>query len=174
MKKMVLRLLMCVVIAVSALSAGCGAAGGEDLYTLDHIDGSITCEYRTGKNASYADECVDTDVVFDKDKFIELFHEYGQYDPVRLSKNPKECDLMINAKDQPEEWDAISSSEFNIRAVYDGGQRDVSVYWYGGKLYFYVLNMGGNKRPDLEGAYFMELSEGMSSYWGAVIDAVVR
>ena len=78
MEKRVLRLLMCVVIAVTALSAGCGAARGEDLYTLDHIDGDITCEYRMGKNASYADECVDTDVVFDKDKFIELFHRLAQ------------------------------------------------------------------------------------------------
>ena len=93
MKKKVFCLFISVMITAAVLSAGCGTVA-EDFYSLDHIDGDIICEYRTGKNAAYADECVDTDVVFDKDKFIELFHESNQYDPVRLSKNPKACDLI--------------------------------------------------------------------------------
>ena len=174
MKRRIFCLFISAMTAVFVFSAGCGANAGEDLYSLEHIDGDIICEYRTGKNAAYADECVDTDVVFDKDKFIELFHESNQYDPVRLSKNPKACDLIISTKDQPEEWETISESEFNIRAVFGNEQRNVSIYRYDGRLYFHVLSMGGNKKPELEGVYFMELSEETSSYWSAIIDAVVR
>ena len=50
----------------------------------------------------------------------------------------------------------------------------MSIYRYDGRLYYHVLSMGGNKKPELEGVYFMELSEETSSYWSAIIDAVVR
>ena len=97
MKKKVFCLFISVMITAAVLSAGCGTVA-EDFYSLDHIDGDIICEYRTGKNAVYADECVDTDVVFDKDKFIELFHESNQYDPVRLSKHKGPAGRMGNHK----------------------------------------------------------------------------
>ena len=174
MKEKAFSLFICTMIAAAALFAGCGTVVSEDHYSLDQIDGDIICEYRIGKNAAFADECVDTDVVFDKDKFIELFNESNQYDPVRLSKKPKDCDLRISTKGQPEEWETISESEFNIRAVFGNDQRNVSVYRYDGRLYFHVLSMGGNKNPELEGVYFMELSEEMSNYWSTIIEAVVH
>ena len=162
-----------ILIAVVLALSGCGVMVVQDEYSLDRIDGDIICEYRTGENAKWADECVDSDVTFDKDMFLKLFQEYNQYDTITGSKDPlKNYDLKINTEEQPEEWKTIFGSEFNVRAVFGDDYRDVSIYRYNGKLYFYVLSMGGRTMPEKKGQYFVELSEEMSSYWGNIIEEV--
>ncbi len=169
MKKTVTLLVLAVIFNVLS---GCGIIVTEDRYSLDRIDGDITCEYRTGPDAMWAEECLDTDVTFDKEMFLELFHEFNRYDPVVIARNPGQCDLKIRADEQPGEWETIRESEFNVRASFDDEYRSVSIYRYGGKLYVRVLTMGGRTEPEKEGVYFMELSEEMSAYWQGIIEAV--
>ena len=57
-------------------------------------------------------------------------------------------------------------------AVFDWGQRNVSLYRYDGKLYFYVLSMGERSEPEEEGEYFVELPAEMSEYWTEIVEAV--
>ena len=162
-----------VLIAVVIALFGCGKIVAQDEYSLDKIDGDIVCEYRMGENAKWAKDCVDSDVTFDKAMFLKLFQEFNEYDALTGSKDPlKRYDLKINVDEQPDEWQTIFESEFNVRAVFGDDQRDVSIYRYGGKLYFYVLSMGGRTKPEEEGQYFVELSEEMSRYWGAIIEEV--
>ena len=155
--------------------AGCaiGVLVFEDNYSLDKIDGDITCEYRIGKDAKWMEECIDSEVEFDKDMFVKLFQEHAQYEQITGSKDPLKCDhLKIDSDEQPEEWQAILDSEFNVRAVFGDDQRNVSIYRYDGKLYFFVLSMGERSGPGKKGEYYMELSEEMSDYWKTIIDAV--
>lgn len=160
---------------ILAVLAGCGIKVNvvEDEYSLEKIDGDITCEYRIGKDARWSEECVDSEVRFDKDMFLKLFQEYLQYEPITGSMNPLEYNyLKIDIDEQPEEWQMMRDSEFNVRAVFGGDQRDVSIYRYRGKLYFYVLSMGDSRDPEKEGEYFIELSEEMSDYWQPIIEAI--
>lgn len=155
--------------------AGCGIGVlvFEDNYSLDKIDGDITCEYRIGKDAKWMEECIESEVIFDKDMFLRLFQEHAQYEPFTGSKDPLKCDcLKIDSDEQPEEWEKILNSEFNVKAVFGDDQRNVSIYRYGGKLYFFVLSMGERSKPEEKGEYYMELSKEMSDYWKTIIDAV--
>lgn len=79
---------------LAALS-GCGIIVVQDDYSLDRIDGDIVCEYRIGEEAKWSEECVDSEVRFDKDMFLKLFQEYARYDPIIGSKDPMQCDLKI-------------------------------------------------------------------------------
>lgn len=151
---------------------GCRVNVVQDDYALEQIDGEISCEYRIGEDAKWMEECVSSDVTFDKDHFLALFQEYAAYDPLTGSKDPMQCDLKILIEDQPEAWQEIRESEFNVRAVFDGGQRNVSLYRYDGKLYFYVLSMGERSEPEEEGEYFVELPAEMSEYWAEIVEAV--
>lgn len=162
------------ILSILIVLSGCGIIVVQDDYSLDKIDGDITCEYRIGEEAKWSEECVDSEVQFDKDMFLKLFQVYAQYDPIIGSMDPMQCDLKINIDEQPEEWRRIRESEFNVRAVFGDDQRDVSIYRYGDKLYFYVLSMGDSREPEKEGEYFVELPEEMSDYWQTVIDAVER
>ena len=152
--------------------SGCGIHVVKDEYSLDRIEGDIRCEYRIGKDAEWKEECVDSEVEFDKDQFLDLFHEYTRYDPVTGSEDPMQYDLKIKVDEQPEEWRKIRDSEFNVRAVFGDDQRNVSIYRYEDKLYFYVLSMGGRTKPEKEGQYFIELPEEMSEYWQTIIQEV--
>lgn len=165
-------LTLLVLISLAGSLSGCGIRVTEDHYSLDEIEGDITCEYRIGKDAMWADECVESDVTFDKQKFLDLFHEFNQYDPVVISKDPDQCDLKMSIEEQLEEYQAVRETEFNVRAVFGDEQRNVSIYRHKGKLYFKVLVMGGRTEPEKEGVYFMELSEEMSEYWRTIIEAV--
>lgn len=155
-----------------ALLPGCRVNVVQDDYALDRIDGEISCEYRIGEEAKYAEECVESDVEFEKERFVELFQEYAAYDPLTGSKDPLNCDLKIVIDEQPEEWQKMRESEFNVKAVFDSGQRDVSIFRYEGRLYFYVLSMGERSEPGEEGEYFVELPAEMSKYWAEIIEAV--
>ena len=115
---------------------GCRINVVQDDYSLEQIEGEISCEYRIGEDAKWMEDCVASDVTFDKDHFLALFQEYAAYDPLTGSKDPMQCDLKIRIEEQPEAWQEIRESEFNVRAVFDGGQRNVSLYRYDGKLYF--------------------------------------
>lgn len=152
---------------------GCRVIITEDNYSLDRIDGDITCEYRVGKDAMWSEHCVDTDISFDKNMFLKLFHEYNSYDPRVIKKNPGQCDLKIIPDTQPEEWQILNNSEFNVRAVFGDEQRNVSIYRYNDNLYYLVLWMGERSEPEKEGVYFMKLSEEMHDYWQGIIDAVI-
>ncbi len=169
MKRIITGLLLSMFLITAS---GCRILVVQDNYSLEKIDGDIICEYRAGKEAAYSEETLDTDVEFDKDMFIKLFQEYAQYDSIIGSKDPEQCDLLIKISEQPEEWQKISESEFNVRAVFGDDQRNVSIYRYEGKLYFYVLSMGNLREPEKEGEYFVELPEEMSGYWQSIIDAV--
>lgn len=155
-----------------ALLPGCRINVVQDDYSLERIEGEISCEYRIGEDAKWKEDRVPSDVTFDKDHFLALFQEYAAYDPLTGSKDPMQCDLKIRIEDQPEAWQEIRESEFNVRAVFDGGQRNVSLYRYDGKLYFYVLSMGERSEPGEEGEYFVRLPEEMEEYWQGIIEAV--
>ena len=165
-----------IILILSALMltafSGCGIIIVEDDYSLDKIDGEITCEYRIGEEAKWAEETVDSDVRFDKEMFLRLFKEYRQYDPLTGTKDPMQYDLKIRIDEQPDEWQRIRESEFNIRAVFGDDQRDVSIYRYRSKLYFFVLSIGDRGDPKEEGEYFIELSEEMQAYWQTIIKKV--
>lgn len=169
MKKLITAI---VLFILAGMLSGCGIVVLKDEYSLDKIDGDITCEYRVGKDAMWAKDSVDSDVRFDKEMFLKLFNEYNAYDPRKLRKKPEECDLKIDPNEQPEAFKQINDSEFNVRAVFAGGQRNVSIYRYEDKMYFFVLYLGGQSDPSEEGDYYMELSEEMSTYWKGIIEAV--
>ncbi len=166
------RIIILIFLSMLLSMAGCGIKVVQDDYTLEKIDGDIECEYRIGEEAKWMEECVDSDVRFDKEMFLRLFQEYCQYDPLTGTKDPAQCDLLIKIDRQPEEWQSIRESEFNVRAVFGDDQRNVSIYRYGGKLYFYVLSMGELREPEKAGEYFVELPDDMGGYWQTVIDKV--
>ena len=165
-------IILCALVMTAIFAAGCFV--GLPIETLTSIDGDIKCEFRVGKNARFIESAVDTDAVFDKEMFIELFNEESQYDPNHIKYHLDECDLKINAENQPEEWDKIFSSEVNIKALYEDDSRSVSVFRYESKLYFFVLSMGGRSKPEEEGNYYIELSEEMDGYWRPIIEKVVK
>ncbi len=142
--------------------------------TLSTIDGDIKCEFRVGQNARYIGPAVETDTVFDKERFIQLFNEESRYDPNYLQHHLDECDLKINTEKQPDEWDEMFNSEINIKAIYGEDSRSVDVFRYDSKLYFFVLSMGGRSKPEEIGEYYMELSDEMAKYWRPIIDKVVK
>lgn len=167
------RLLLLILLPIFIALPGCGTTiVVQDDYSLDEIDGEIECEYRIGKDAKWAEECVDSDVKFDKEMFLKLFHEYAQYDPIIGSKNPMKYDLKVSINEQPDVWQEIFESEFNVRAVFGDDQRNVSIYRYRNKLYFFVLSMGDRAEPEKEGEYFVELSDEMYNYWQNIIEEV--
>lgn len=161
------------IIFICSLFTGCKARVVNDDYSLKEITGDIKCEYRIGKNAKFADTAVNTDLVFDKDMFVKLFTEYNSFDPIFLKKNLDQYDFKINVEAQPDIWATVFNSEFNIKALFDDTFRSVSIYQYESKLYYFVLSMGGNSKPDEEGYYYMELSKEMDDYWRPIIEEVL-
>ena len=170
MRKRVLS--FCSMVMVMLLIAGCFAKLPKE--TLTKIDGEITCEFRVGQNPRFIGSAVETESVFDKEKFIKLFNEYAKYDPKHLKYHLNECDLKINSEEQPEEWNRMFNSGINIKAVYGGESRSVDVYLYDSKLYFFVLSMGSRSKPEEIGYYYIELSDEMAEYWRPIIDKVVK
>ena len=90
-------LLTCSLVMAVFVMAGCFAKLPKE--TLTKIDGEITCEFRVGQNPRFIGSAVETDAVFDKEKFIKLFNEYAKYDPKHLKYHLNECDLKINSGD---------------------------------------------------------------------------
>ena len=169
-----MKRMMAVVIALVAacLMAGCVLRPYTPKPALDYIKGDIEYEFRVGRNAAFMNEVAETDAGFDKDRFVDLFNEYSQYNPNHLKYNLDECDLKINAEDQPEEYNEMKDSEINISISFEEGKRSVSVFDYDSTLYFFVLCMGGNSEPDEIGYYYMELSDEMESYWRPILSQV--
>ena len=165
-------LLLCSLAMAVLVMAGCFAKLPKE--TLTKIDGDIACEFRVGQNARFIGPAVETDAVFDKEKFIKLFNEYGKYDPNHIKYHLEECDLKINSEKQPEEWNRMFNSGINIKAVYGGESRSVDVYLYDSKLYFFVLSMGSRSKPEEIGYYYIELSDEMKDYWHPIVDKVVK
>lgn len=139
---------------------------------MDRIEGDIKCEFRVGKDADTIKDAVETDIVFDKDRFTDLFNEKSQYVPSSLKYKTGECSLKISASDQPEEWEKIHASEINIKALFGRQSRNVSVYEYDSRLYFFVLGIGGKSKPEEQGDYYMELSPEMTEYWKPILKDV--
>lgn len=165
-------LLLCSLVMAMLVMAGCFAKLPKE--TLTKIDGDITCEFRVGQNPRFIGSAVETDSVFDKEKFIKLFNEYAKYDPNHLKYHLNECDLKINSEEQPEEWNKMFNSGINIKAVYGEESRSVDVYLYDSKLYFFVLSMGSRSKPEKIGYYYIEMSDEMTEYWCPIIDKVVK
>ena len=139
---------------------------------MDRIKGDIECEFRVGKDAKTHKDAIDTDIVFDKDKFVELFNEKAQYTPSSIKYHTDDLSLRINAQEQPDEWEEIFDSEINIKVIYGRQSRNVSIYEYKSKLYLYVLSMGANSKPEEQGSYFMKLSKDMTKYWKPILKEV--
>lgn len=159
------------VLLILCLLTGC-IIKPKNRNAMGRIKGYIECEFRVGKDAKTHAKAIDTDVVFDKDKFVELFNENSQYSPTSLKHHTDECSLKINAQEQPDEWEEIFNSEINIKVLYDRQSRNVSVYEYRSKLYFFVLSMGSNSKPEVQGSYFMKLSKEMTDYWKPLLKEV--
>ena len=81
---------------------------------MDKIEGDITCDFRAGEDASHWQETVNTDAVFDKDRFVELYNEDNKYDPAFYKHHLNRLDLRIVRDEEPEEYDKIASSEVNF------------------------------------------------------------
>ena len=145
--------------------------------SIDRIDGDVECEFRLGKGAQFSKTKVFTDAVFDKDEFIDLFNLRESYTSGYVRLHLKDCDLKIVPSEQPEELEKIESSEVNFKVVYDGVDErkdSVSVREYNSRLYFFVLCMGSNSKPEEIGYYYMELPEDMQEYWFPIIEKVRR
>ena len=143
--------------------------------SIDRIDGDVECEFRLGKGAQFSKTKVFTDAVFDKDEFIDLFNLRESYTSGYVRLHLKDCDLKIVPSEQPEELEKIESSEVNFKVVYDGVDErkdSVSVREYNSRLYFFVLCMGSNSKPEEIGYYYMELPENMQEYWFPIIEKV--
>ena len=100
-------------ICIGTMFSGCLSTLSQP--KLKRIDGDIKCEFRVGKSAGTLNTVmpVDTDVVFDKDKFIELYTEGTQYNPFYLKNHTDTCDLRI-APGNPE----IEKMLFNSTASF--------------------------------------------------------
>ena len=157
-------------ICIVTLFSGCFSTFKQA--KLKKIEGDIKCEFRVGKSAGTLSTMmpVDTDVVFDKEEFVELYNEAGQYNPFSLKYNLEKCDLRIAPGDP--EIEKMLNSEVSIGAVYDGKTRKVSVFEYDSELYFFVLCMGSKSEPDDRGYYYMEVPDDMADYWKPIIDEV--
>lgn len=171
MRKKIVKIVSVILLTgcVSMLS-GCFSTFKET--KLKRIKGDIKCEFRVGKNAGTLStvDPVDTDVVFDKDEFVDLYNEDIQYNPLSLKYHLEKFDLRIEPGD--EDLKDVMESEVSIGAVYDGQTRKVSVYEYDSKLYFFVLCMGSRSEPGEEGYYYMEVPEDMAEYWEPLIEEV--
>lgn len=168
------KTLSVLMISVLCLMTGCLSLVSTQKPKLEGIDGDIKCEFRAGNSAQFQERTIDTDVTFDKDKFVALYNEYSVYNPNHLKYNLDECSLKINASEQPEEFKKIDRSEINIKAMYDGNGRSVSVFRYDGKLYFFVLCMGSRSEPEEEGYYYIRLSDEMTEYWSPILEQVSK
>ena len=164
--------LLCTLMISAAIMAGCFVVLPRE--TLSTIEGDIKCEFRVGQNAKFIEVPIETDATFDKEMFIELFNEESQYDPNYLDHHLDEFDLKINDEEQPGEWDKMFNSEINIKALFGGESRSVSVFLYEDELYFFELSMGGRSKPDEQGMYYMELSDEMDEYWRPIIYQVMK
>ena len=162
---------MCILLMICLLT-GCIVLPPQE--TLGEIKGDIECEFRVGKNAKTQGTAVDTGVVFDKDEFVKLYNEDCKYDPNHIKYHLDECDLKINASEQPDEWEKIFSSEVNVRATFEGKTRHVSVYRYDSKLYFFVLCMGSRSKAEEVGYYYMELPDEMAEYWSGIFEEALK
>ena len=144
-------------------------------FKIDNIEGDIECDFSIGNNAQFSKNTVQTDAVFDKEEFIELFNLRESYNPNHLKYHLDECSLKIDAREKPDEYEKIDRSEINIRVRYDGVDErkdSVSVYEYNSKLYFFVLCMGSRSKDDEIGYYYMELPEDMQEYWRPILEKV--
>ena len=126
---------------------------------MDKIEGDITCDFRAGEDASHWQETVNTDAVFDKDRFVELFNEFNKYDPAFYKDHLDKLDLRIVREDQFDEYEEMAASEVNFMAYFtdkNGNEvcRNVSVFRYESKMYFFILCMGGGRNPELKGYYY--------------------
>ena len=140
---------------------------------MTKIKGDITCEFRCGKNATNTRDPIKTDVVFDKDRFVELFNEHAKYDPAFYKKHTDRLDLKINDQEEPEKYQRIAGSEVNLAVRYDGNYNQVSLYCFDSKLYFFVMNMGGASMPEEMGWYYQEVPSKMASYWMPIYEKVM-
>jgi hypothetical protein len=161
-----------ILLLMLSMLTGCLSFIPVSKQTIREIPDDFKCEYRIGKNAKTSKTTVDTDVVFDRDRFIELYNEDSKYNPTSLKYHLDRCELKIDSREEPEEWNKIFSSEINIRAVFDGTYRGISIYEYDSKLYLFELCMGGNSKPEEIGYYYKEIPEDMAEYWRPILEKI--
>jgi hypothetical protein len=145
---------------------------------ISKIEGDITYEYRAGEDATHWAATVNTDAVFDREKFVELYNEDNRYDPVFYKKHLNRLDLRIIREEQPEEYEKIAGSEVNFGVNFTDKNghdlyRHVSLFRYESKMYFFKLCMGGASKPEEIGYYYKEVPAKMAEYWTPIYEEVL-
>lgn len=163
--------LLCVFVLLISLLTGCYLITPKP--RLYGIKGDITCKFHVSANAKVDKPVEITDVEFDKDKFIKLYNEDRSYDPDYMVHHLDKCELKIGP-DQVDEWKKITDTEVWVYAIYEDGQKAVSVYRHESKWYFFVLNEGGRAKPEVQGSYYKALSKEMEEYWTPIFNKVLQ
>ena len=145
---------------------------------ISKIEGDITYEIRAGEDATHWAATVNTDAVFDREKFVELYNEDNRYDPVFYKKHLNRLDLRIIREEQPEEYEKIAGSEVNFGVNFTDKNghdlyRHVSLFRYDSKMYFFILCMGGASKPEEIGYYYKEVPAKMAEYWTPIYEEVL-
>ena len=120
---------------------------------------NYTCRYVKSNKDSYNYDRWTTGVEVDYADFEELVETFESFDPIYLKKHTEECDLKL----ENEEFDVDRC--YYIQEISNDGllhSRRVDLYYYDGELYYYVLSMGGATDKELEGHYYMKLSDHMN------------
>lgn len=67
------------------------------------------------------DRPIESDVVFDKDKFVDLFNERENYNANVLKYNVDDCTMKVRSSEEPEKWvlneDAVQPDHIVTRAL---------------------------------------------------------
>ena len=145
---------------------------------ISKIEGDMTIDFRAGEDASHWEATVNTDAVFDRERFVELYNEDNKYDPAYYQHHLNKLDLRIVREEEPAEYEKIAASEVNFRVYFtdkNGNDinRHVSVFRYDSKMYFFIVCMGGASKPDEIGYYYKELPAKMAEYWTPIYDKVL-
>ena len=151
---------------------GCFSLVSTRTPAMDYIRGDVRYEIRVGASADTHKEIIETDVEIDKDRFVDLFNENAKYDPNTVKHELSGASLKIDPVTQQEDWNEITYSEVNIRAVFDDGLRSVSLYEYDSDLYLFAVSIGNAGKKEDRGYYYMKLPDEMQDYWQPVYEEI--
>ena len=161
------------ILLTLCLMTGCFFNVPLDRLKKDEITDDVTYDFKAGTDASRLLETVDTDAVFDMDKFVELYNAGQWYDPNFYQYHLDTLDLRIIREEDPEEYDKIAASEICVTIHFNGLNRHVSVFRYNSKMYFFILCNGGGAKPDEIGYYYDEVPKDLAEYWEPIFDEVL-
>ena len=115
------KLLALLMLPAICLTTGCLSLISTSGHKIDQIEGDIQCEFRVGKDAQWHKRPIETDVVFDKDKFVDLFNERENYNANVLKYDVDDCTMKVRGSEEPEKWvlneDAVQPDYIVTRAL---------------------------------------------------------